>query len=257
MEIGSKKALIVAFYLSKYDERAYLNLGYGNASDTHKKIGEILEVKSSSVKNMRDEFDPLHTNNRVGWYQRALRPSRQRVFDLLNEVSEISLRAIVLNLLDSNENQELSAALESVDIKEGDQDNNKTELNTRAMTGEQAELYFLKHWKDHYPEFITIENRTKDGCGYDFKVISDSSTRYIEVKGMKSFKGGVLLTDKEWKIAHDETDTFDLVIVSDLENSPKVQIITNVANKLQPTMQIQTVIQVSWSVTSKQLNKLK
>jgi hypothetical protein len=257
METGNKKALIAAFYLSKYDEQAYLNLGYGNASDTHKKIGEILEVKSSSVKNMRDEFDPLHSNERVGWYQRPLRPSRQKVFDLFTDLSEISLRAVVLNLLNSLDNEELSTAIESIEIDENTHNDSKAELNTRAITGEQAELYFLEHWKHHYPKFVNIENCTKDGCGYDFKLISDNSTRYIEVKGMKSLKGSILLTDKEWKIAHEKVDSFDLIIVSDLENKPKVQIITNVVNKLQPSMQIRTVLQVSWSVPPKQFNNLQ
>jgi len=35
-------ALIVAYYLSKYDKEAYKNLGFSTSSDAHKQIGRAL-----------------------------------------------------------------------------------------------------------------------------------------------------------------------------------------------------------------------
>lgn len=89
-------ALIIAYYLSKFDKVAYEKLGYSSTTATHAEVGRILGVNPNSVKNMRDEFDPLHGNNRRGWYQRPLRQSRAEVVESFQELSEEELRDIVL-----------------------------------------------------------------------------------------------------------------------------------------------------------------
>lgn len=255
MEIGNKKALVVAFYLSKYDTQAYANLGFGNASETHKYVGEQLGVKASSVKNMRDEFDPFHPNERVGWYQRPLRPSRQKVFDSFTELSELSLRVIVNDLLSATEDEKVKEVVTSINSSDESEIVDKTEGNTRGITGEQAERYFIDNWKKYYLGFTDIENKTKDGCGYDFKLTSTEEVRLIEVKGMKADKGGILLTDKEWKVANSEVTTYELFIVSNLASEPTVQIVKNIAQNFTPIMQVQTVLQVSWAIGGQQLTK--
>lgn len=70
--------LYIAFYLAKFNKEAYLNLGFRNQTETHKAIGSILGIKSSTVQNWRDEFDPLF-GHRAGWYQRRLSISRIKV----------------------------------------------------------------------------------------------------------------------------------------------------------------------------------
>ena len=92
-------ALIVANYLSKYDKEAYKDLGFSTSSDAHKQIGRALGVNPNSIKNMRDEFDPLHDNPRVGWYQRPLRPSRAKVVESFQDLGEEELRDVVLEIL--------------------------------------------------------------------------------------------------------------------------------------------------------------
>lgn len=87
MDDKNKLALISAYYLSKYNHEALRALGYSAYSQAFNDIGDRLGVKANSVKNMRDEFDPIHDNDRVGWYQRPLRPSRARVAQLFSGVS--------------------------------------------------------------------------------------------------------------------------------------------------------------------------
>ena len=99
MKEENKKALIVAYYLSKYGDAAYSNLKFKTQREAHANIGQTLNVKPSSVKNMRDEFDPLHDNSRVGWYQRPLRPSRADVVNRYKNVSESELFKTVQEIL--------------------------------------------------------------------------------------------------------------------------------------------------------------
>ena len=81
MKESHSLSLIAAYYLSKYDETAYKELGFRSSTMTHIEIGRALGVNPNTVKNMRDEFDPLHDNQRAGWYQRPLRPSRAKVVE--------------------------------------------------------------------------------------------------------------------------------------------------------------------------------
>ena len=257
MNQGNSEALIVSFYLSKYDKVAYKNLNYGNAKNTHEEIGKVLSVKSNTIKNMRDEFDPLHDNQRVGWYQRPLAKSRRNVYDTFSNLPESALREIVFDILNKCSDEPIKLVLESIS-KTNESNENTTQVisfTSRGITGEKAEEYFKKNWKKYYPKFEDIENRTKDGCGYDFTLVSSSSKRYIEVKGLKDLKGGVLLTSKEWDVASNEESLYDLFIVCNLDIDPKVKIISNPASKLKPSKNIQTVIQVNWSLSSKQIEE--
>ena len=107
MKENHSLALIAAYYLSKFDAAGYQALGFTNKTTAHKEIGKLLGVNPNSIKNMRDEFDPLHENARAGWYQRPLRPSRAKVVESLQNLSEIELRDLVLEIL-TNPNFESS-----------------------------------------------------------------------------------------------------------------------------------------------------
>ena len=99
MTENSKKALIVAYYLSKFDAIAYKNLGIGSKKQTHKYIGDILGINPNTIKNMRDNFDPYEKNSRAGWYQRPLPPSRVDVREAFLDIDEPSFLEIVKGIL--------------------------------------------------------------------------------------------------------------------------------------------------------------
>ncbi len=100
MKESSHLCMVVAYYLSKFDKKAYEELGLGNRTESHKKIGYILNVNENTVKNMRDEFDPLHDNPRSGWHQRPLRPSRQLIVEQYQALEEEELRGLVIEILE-------------------------------------------------------------------------------------------------------------------------------------------------------------
>lgn len=94
--------LVVAFYLSKFgsksDPRAYLHLGYKNASESFVGIAHILGVPRNTVKNYCDTFDPLH-EHRKGWHQEDLRPRYRQIADALKSIDEQRVAAVCKKIL--------------------------------------------------------------------------------------------------------------------------------------------------------------
>lgn len=92
-------AYIVAYYLSRFDKDAYKKLGFGNMTETHEKIGSILEISPNTIKNFRDAFDPYHKNNRRGWWQRDLWRFEKEIYEGFQEYYEQELYVLVSNIL--------------------------------------------------------------------------------------------------------------------------------------------------------------
>lgn len=254
MEENHKLGLYVSYYLSRFNEVAYKNLGYGNMSNTHKKIGELLSVPSNTVKNWRDEFDPLF-GHRAGWYQRPMIQSRLRVVNALQELDETSVRAIVLDILKGKtraDEYETKQLISIVSENESLYDTAKFIL--RATTGKFAEEFFIKYYDNNESPFSgKLIDCREYGCGYDFRV-EGPETVYIEVKGLSGDSGGVLFTNKEWQVANDKSNFYFLCIIKNTESQPTVLFINNPAGKLKPNKYIHTAIQISWSVSEEQLN---
>jgi hypothetical protein len=90
-------AIIVAFYLSKFDKQGIKNLGFKNDADAFESIAKILGVKKNYVKFRRDEFDPIHPW-RKGW-QRPIDNRIIKTIEALQDIDEQDLRDIVLGIL--------------------------------------------------------------------------------------------------------------------------------------------------------------
>ena len=54
MTEAHKRALIVAYYLSRFDRKGVRALGYATFTEAFDKVGELLDVKASTVKHMRE-----------------------------------------------------------------------------------------------------------------------------------------------------------------------------------------------------------
>ena len=99
MSDASRLALILAFYLSKFDAAALSALSNGTFQEAFSDIGQRFGVNPKSVKNKRDDFDPVFGNPRAGWHQRPLGPSRLKALYLLNNLSFDALTGFVRDLL--------------------------------------------------------------------------------------------------------------------------------------------------------------
>ncbi|MCI9061950.1 MULTISPECIES: McrB family protein [Romboutsia] len=101
MDENNKLALIVSYYLSRFDTLALERLGYSKWNQAIYDIGKRLDINPNTIKNMRDDFDPLHPNKRVGWYQRELRPSRREIKEQYEGYTEEQLTKLVKNILNN------------------------------------------------------------------------------------------------------------------------------------------------------------
>ena len=59
-----EKLILVGLYLSKYDSLGLKRLGFSSFVEAFNVIGYALGSKPASIKNYRDEFDPLFPNRR-------------------------------------------------------------------------------------------------------------------------------------------------------------------------------------------------
>lgn len=98
LEDNLYQSLTFAYYLSRLNDKAVKSLGCSKFTDAFDKIGALLSRKPSTIKNMRDEFDPYFENGRRGWYQRELRNSRKEIFDAYRNIDDDELSEIVISL---------------------------------------------------------------------------------------------------------------------------------------------------------------
>lgn len=260
MKENHSLALIIAYYLSKFDRRAYESLGISKSTEGHKEIGGILGVNPNSVKNMRDEFDPLHDNDRVGWYQRPLRPSRLKVVESFQHLTEEELRDIVIEIM---KNPDFSVSDDFTDIvqpisRRKKKRKGKSVFILRGPTGRKAEEFFIDYFKEHKKpvpgKMIDMRDR---GCGYDFEILYGNQVYQIEVKGLDGDSGGIIFTSKEWDTALQKLTTYYLVVVRNISSKPEMQFIKNPTNVFSPKKNIFTTVQVQWNITASDLARLK
>ena len=138
MEINHKLTLYVAYYLARFDKVALKNLGYKNWESSFLDISTKLDVKKHSVRNWRDEFDPLF-GYRAGWYQRPMSPSRTNVALALENLDEPEIRAIVEDILSGkiqSDTENLNHLLSIAD-ENSDKDKNSSFI-LRGPTGKKA-----------------------------------------------------------------------------------------------------------------------
>lgn len=257
MENNHKLGLYVSYYLARFDEQAYQNLEFGNQLETHNKISELLSVNPYTVKNWRDEFDPLF-GHRAGWYQRPMNPSRIRVAQALENLDEIQVRNIVKDILAGKTHEEPDEEQQLLSIA-SDETKSRTPqpFIVRAPTGKAAEEFFMNHYSENkFPVDGKLIDCRDFGVGYDFRIENADKKTFVEVKGLAEISGGVLFTNKEWTVAHNEGDNYFLCVVSNLSDKVEINFIQNPTKKLNPKKNIYTTIQISWGVSQNQLAEL-
>ena len=261
MERSHKLAYIVACYLSRFDKVALQNLEFKSANEAFHKIAEALQIKPNYIKFRRDDFDVVHPH-RQGWHKRPLAANIVNTVNALERLDELMLRSIVKDILSGG------VASWTIDDQDrlvsffiGEKTGKKAEIFIpRGITGKKAEEYFIK-WHAENPGYFLPEAELKDvrecGCGYDFEVVGSNNARcVVEVKGITTDAGGILFTEKEWRVAEELGEKFNLFVVNmKNEGESRVTIINNPFQSLHPVKNIQTVIQVNWAVPGKQLKE--
>lgn len=262
MDNNRKLAHIVAYYLSKFDKIALANLGYKVDKEAFHKIAEALGVLPNYIKFRRDEFDVAHPH-RKGWHKRPMTVSIVNTINALQDIDEPALRSIVIDILANGRATDVPEDLEPLItvLPEERKKKPKRPYTPRNITGRKAEEIFSEWFKSGQgiiPQGKDFIDMRDYGCGYDFQVVVSEKQVYgIEVKGCSEDEGGIMFTGKEWETAGRMKTDYYLVFVSSIDKDPVINIINDPCAKLSPKRNLQTVIQVNWTLSSKEIRQLK
>ncbi len=208
-------AIIVGYAMSRLDGRYLDSQKVRTWKAALEQGAKALGVPAASLKNLRDEFDPFHDNERKGWWQRALRPNRQRVMGDLSGMSDDALLECVNRIL----GQDDAATKDLVDslVEARPPAHNVAE---RLFTGRRAETLFLENCESWVgiPRSKMIDRRDS-AMGFDFAV-SGFPERAIEIKGLRGHSGAIQFTDCEWSQAKTRQEDYWLVVVGNVTAVP-------------------------------------
>jgi len=239
-----EKLILTGLYLSKYGSLGTKRLGFRTYAEAYNVVGYALGSRPQSIKNYRDEFDPLFPNSRKGWHKREIRDYCKKVLVEYKNLDLEPFTGLIKSFVGYDEN-----AWSTVQTKD-EREERASGFAKRLITGLAAERYF-ESVHSTLPEFqgCAIENTTQLGCGYDFKLLRQKSEDFlaVEVKGIREKAGSISLTPREYDVATELQNRFYLFVVKNFQKIPYHELFLNpIAGGLQFTRIERVSIQVSW-----------
>lgn len=239
-----ERLILTGLYLAKYDSTGVGRLGFRSFAEAYNVIGYALGSKPASIKNYRDEFDPLFPNQRKGWRNRPIRDSRLRVLEEYKSLDFELFTGLIQSFVGHDEN------IQSEVQPTEDREESASGFVKRLITGLAAEHY-VESVQPNLPEFqgLESENTTRLGCGYDFRLHTAKGDKFlaVEVKGLRGLTGGLSLTPREYEAAATMRNRFYLFVVKNFQKSPFHEIFPDpLSGRLPFTRSERKVIQVSW-----------
>ena len=238
------QAILCGLYLSKYDKEGLSLMGFESFKEAYNVLGYSIRVKPTSIKNYRDELDPLFSNPRKGWHGRPIRLHCQKVYENFKDYDISELVSIIIRMTGC-----------AVDISDRRSERKSESFAKRLSTGRAAENFFSQNYQ-HEGEFFDTraEDVTQTGCGYDFKLRQLNSERYfaVEVKGLTAISGNIVLTEKEHIVAEKLENDYFIYIVKNFNEKPFAKTIRNPINVgagLTFKKHERKIIQIFWSAT--------
>ncbi len=211
--------------------------------EAFREAARVLGAPPASFKHLRDEFDPLHVNPRLGRHRRELRPNRRRIIEELGGVSDDALMELAGRIL-AKEEVAVAEAVDALAVITRVPGN----VAERLLTGRRAEDYFLENCRALVQaEPADVLDLRLSALGFDFG-LKDRPEQAIEIKGMKQMRGDILLTDREWLEAKRRRENYRLVVVA-LVAEPVAKIITDPYANLAAASSVQTSVAVVWRST--------
>lgn len=128
MDANNKVALIIGYYFSRYNDKAFEAIGYRTQKDAFENISKVIKVNPNSIRNMRDEFDPYFDNGRVGFMKKELSPSRKSVLNKFESFTFEETTALVKRFLKAQNTIEFENLLMELPIEEDGMLKNLNEL---------------------------------------------------------------------------------------------------------------------------------
>ncbi len=247
-QISSRdKQVLAGLFLSKFDEKGLKALGFESFTEAFNALGYSLGGRPASIKNYRDEFDPLFPNPRSGWWKRQRREYCMAIEERYRDLHLDGFAKLVASFVGASESSILEQPDDSDDLS-------LTSFAKRLITGRAAEQYFQRTHST-LSEFkgCEVEDTTMQGCGYDFRLWPKSGDKYrvVEVKGMINQRGSLSLTEKEHRSAASLGDRFYLFVVKTFREKPFHEMHMNpLESRLIFERKERVIVQVSWSTSA-------
>lgn len=241
---------LIGYGLAKFSMDFVNQFGFATKSAFYKYLIGLGIGKTESVFKMRqDLLDPFFDNGRVGFASRGntYKHRKDIIESLTGENIDVKNYSDIVKLYLKN-----NFKLESFKTRDASPIINSIYKNLN-LTGQEAEAYF----KENYRRIETFNNgMLKDarllGDGYDFEIQIESNYFLAEVKGIRSTYGAFRMTEKEFARANEYKNDYGLIIISNLENVPKMTAVFNPLENIPLEKQERTQQQISYH--SKSLN---
>jgi hypothetical protein len=215
LRFGRREKLILAgLYLSRFDSTGLANLGFGSFKEAFNIIAYAMGSRPATVKNYRDEFDPLWPNARKGWRNRPVREYCMKLAKEFECLDEQSFTDLIKSFFGDSS---------SPFGPEEEEPDGSSQFAKRLTTGLAAERYFESQWAN-LPEFdgYAVQKTTHLGCGYDYRLTTPEGSGFmaVEVKGIRDKAGSISLTQKEYDSAAELASRFFLFVVKNFQDKP-------------------------------------
>jgi hypothetical protein len=235
------ETLVVGYAMSRLDVAFLLRFDFATWREAFNKTAELLTVASATMKNLRDEYDPLHSNARKGWRNRPPRSDRLQVLGELCELSDEALIELVSRILARDEEstaEAIDSLVEPVRVTHN--------VAERLLTGRKAEEHFIRNYRDILAiGDVGLVDMRQSGQGYDFGLDDDRGLA-IEVKGLRKSFGPILFTDREWREAAIRRESYWLVVIGGIDAIPGHSLIRDPTHVLDATCRYQRSLVANW-----------
>jgi hypothetical protein len=240
-----QKLILSGLYLSKFDSLGLKRVGFENFVEAFNVIGYALGSRPASIKNYRDEFDPFFPNNRKGWRKRPIREYCRDVYEQYRDIDLAEFTGLVKSFFGFDSNPPIEDA-------QAEELDGASVFAQRLVTGLAAERYFESvHASLPVFQGLSLENTTRFGCGYDFRLRREPAQHdflAVEVKGLKEQSGNLSMTPKEYDAASTLKERFFLFIVRNFRETPHHTVFQNpISSGLHFRKKETVVTLVSWS----------
>ena len=244
-----ERQILCGLFLSKFDKKALIYLGFDGFTEAFNALGYSLQAKPASIKNYRDELDPYFPNARAGWHKRPLREHCRRILDAykglgLAEIGDI-IKGFLLPAAKAESMPEVKRVLNLLNPEPA------ASFAKRLITGKAAEQYFVSHYAEMTEfEGAALTDTTDWGCGFDFKVTPHESSSFfaVEVKGLRGRSGQIQMTDLEFEVADALRERYYLVLVRNFVEAPFHNLISDpTKSALKFTRVERKEIRLSWN----------
>lgn len=214
---------LIGYGLAKFDLAFVKEFGFITKTAFAKYIvGLGLANTEKAVSNRQDSFDPYFDNGRRGWFQRNQREHIKLFIDSLfgNENAIGFANIVKLYIQDYNSNIHLTQTILAPATK--------SKFKQLQETGKEAEFYFMNNFKtvERFENGI-LEDARLWGDGYDFQIQMGEKYLLAEVKGVREKTGSIRMTQCEYDKAQEFLSDYFLVVVSNLSNTPKLNLVEN------------------------------